>query len=59
MLVLTGQLPCVQIANVIMPTPEEKAQREAIDAKLDEITRRLAAAVGRSANARGFPLKEA
>src|SRR6266480_4114389 len=41
MLALTGQLPLVQIANVIMPTPEEKAQREAIDAKLDEITRRL------------------
>src|SRR5205814_5651915 len=33
--------PTVQIANVIMPTPEEKAQREAIDAKLDAITRRL------------------
>jgi len=31
----------VQIANVIMPTEEEKAQRKAIDAKLDEITRRL------------------
>ena len=59
MLALTGQLPLVQIANVIMPTPEEKAKREAIDAKLDEITRRLAAAAGRSANARGFPLKEA
>src|SRR5438552_10946555 len=59
MLALTGQLPLVQIANVIMPTPEEKAKREAIDAKLDEITRRLAAAEGRSANARGFPLKEA
>ena len=38
MLALTGQLPLVQIANVIMPTPEEKAKREAIDAKLDEIT---------------------
>src|SRR5437899_8149482 len=41
MLALTGQLPLVQIANVIMPTPEEKAQRAAIDAKLDAITRRL------------------
>jgi len=41
MLALTGQLPLVQIANVIMPTPEERAQREAIDQKLDEITRRL------------------
>jgi hypothetical protein len=43
MLALTGQVPCLQIANVIMPTPEEKAERRAIDAKLDEITRRLAA----------------
>ena len=43
MLALTGQLPLVQIANVIMPTPEERAERRAIDAKLDEITRRLAA----------------
>src|SRR5437773_9194244 len=41
MLALAGQLPVVQIANVIMPTPEERAQREAIDQKLDEITRRL------------------
>ena len=41
MLALTGQGPCLQIANVIMPTPEEKAQREAIDQKLDAITRRL------------------
>ena len=41
MLALTGQGPCLQIANVIMPTPEEKAQRKAIDAKLDEIIRRL------------------
>ena len=41
MLALTGQGPCLQIANVIMPTPEERAQREAIDQKLDEITRRL------------------
>jgi len=41
MLALTGQLPLVQMANVIMPTPEERAQREAIDQKLDEITRRL------------------
>jgi len=41
MLALTGQLPAVQIANVILPTPEEDARRRAIDAKLDEITRRL------------------
>jgi hypothetical protein len=41
MLALTGQLPCVQIANVVMPTAEEQAEMRAIDAKLDEITRRL------------------
>ena len=44
MLALTGQLPLVQIANVVLPTPEQDAQRQAIDRKLDEITRRLAAA---------------
>ena len=38
MLALTGQLPSVQIANVVLPTPEEDAARRAIDAKLDEIT---------------------
>lgn len=35
--------PTVQIANVVMPTPEEKAERQAMFAKLEEITRRLAA----------------
>ena len=42
MLALSGQLSLVQIANVILPTPEQDAQREAIDAKLDAITKRLA-----------------
>jgi hypothetical protein len=32
----------VQIANVIQPTPEERAERQAMFAKLEEITRRLA-----------------
>jgi hypothetical protein len=41
MLALTGQLPSVQIANVVLPTPQEDAERRAIDAKLDEITRLL------------------
>src|SRR5437899_5927989 len=41
MLALTGQLPSVQIANVIMPTPEERAEMRAVDAKLDEIAARL------------------
>jgi hypothetical protein len=40
MLALTGQLPSVQIA-VVMPTPEERAELRAVDAKLDEIARRL------------------
>jgi len=44
MLALTGQTPAVQIANIVMPSEEERAERRAIDAKLDEITRRLAAA---------------
>src|SRR5436190_12381241 len=34
MLALAGQLPSVQIANVIMPTPEERAEMRATDAKL-------------------------
>jgi hypothetical protein len=34
--------PTVQIANVIQPTPEERAERQAMFAKLEEITRRLA-----------------
>ena len=41
MLALTGQLPLVQIANVILPTPEEEAKRDALHAKLDEITAML------------------
>jgi hypothetical protein len=42
MLALTGQTPALQIANLIMPTEEERAERRAIDAKLDAIARRLA-----------------
>jgi len=41
MLALTGQMPCVQIAKVIMPTEEEREERRAIDARLDAIARRL------------------
>jgi len=41
LLALTGQMPSVYIANVILPTPEERAARDAIHAKLYEITRRL------------------
>jgi len=59
MLALTGQLPLVQIANVIMPTPEERAQREAIDQKLDEITRRLRDAAQTREDSRQRKLNEA
>ena len=41
MLALTGQMPAFQIANIIMPTEQERAERRAIDAKLDAIARRL------------------
>src|SRR5439155_3596167 len=39
MLALTGQMPAFQIANIIMPTEQERAERRAIDAKLDAIAR--------------------
>jgi hypothetical protein len=42
MLALTGQTPAFQIANIVMPSEEERAERRAIDAKLDAIARRLA-----------------
>src|SRR6516162_123882 len=41
MLALTGQMPCVQIANVVMPTPEQDEARRRVDDALDEITRLL------------------
>jgi transposase-like protein len=41
LLALTGQTPAVQIANIAMPSEEERAERRAIDAKLDAIARRL------------------
>jgi hypothetical protein len=41
MLALTGQMPALQIANIVLPTPEQDAEREAIHAKLDAIARRL------------------
>jgi len=41
MLALTGQVPLVQIAQVVLPTPEEDARRQALDDKLDALTRRL------------------
>jgi len=44
LLLLQGQLPGVQVAVINMPTEEERAERRAVDAKLDAITRRLAEA---------------
>ena len=41
MLALTGQTPALQIANIVMPTEEERAERRAIDDKLDAIAKRL------------------
>ena len=41
MLALTGQTPALQIANIIMPTPEEREARDASHRRLDEITRWL------------------
>src|SRR5215472_1750024 len=43
MLALTGQLPCVQIANVVIPTPEQEAERERLHDQLDALTKRLMA----------------
>jgi hypothetical protein len=42
MLALTGQMPAFQIANIIMPTEQEREERRAIDARLDAIARSLA-----------------
>jgi hypothetical protein len=40
-LALLGQSPAVQIANVIMPSEAERAERRAMHDKLDAIARRL------------------
>jgi hypothetical protein len=49
MLALTGQTPAFQFANIVMPSEEERAERRAIDAKLDAIARRLREAQGADA----------
>jgi len=38
---LTGQMPTVQIANLVMPTEKEREARRATDRRLDEIALRL------------------
>ena len=43
MLALTGQTPAVQIANIVLPSEEERAERRALHDKLDEIAARLKA----------------
>jgi hypothetical protein len=43
MLALTSESPAVQIANIWMPSAEERAERRAIHDRLDEISRSLAA----------------
>jgi hypothetical protein len=40
-LALTGQTPTLQIANIVLPSEEERAERRAIDARLDAIAKRL------------------
>jgi hypothetical protein len=41
MLALTGQMPAVQIANVIMPSEADREERRALHDKLDAIAARL------------------
>ena len=41
MLALTGQMPSVNIANIVMPTPEQDEDRRRAHHALDEITRLL------------------
>ena len=42
MLALTGQMPAVQIANLIMPSEADREERRQLHDKLDAIARRLA-----------------
>jgi hypothetical protein len=42
MLALTGQTPALQIANIVMPTEEERAERWRLHDQLDAIARKLA-----------------
>ena len=44
MLALTGEAPALQIANIVMPSEEERAERRAMHDRLDAIARRLAGA---------------
>jgi hypothetical protein len=46
MLALTGQMPTVQIANIVMPSAEERAKIDASHRALDAIAWRLAESQG-------------
>jgi hypothetical protein len=46
MLALTGQMPTVQIANIVMPSAEERAKIDASHRALDAIARRRAESQG-------------
>ena len=41
MLALTGQMPSLQIANLVMPSEEERAERRRMHATLDALARQL------------------
>jgi hypothetical protein len=49
MLALTGQTPAVQIANIVLPSKEERAERRRLHDRLDAIARRLRQAQGADA----------
>jgi hypothetical protein len=49
MLALTGQTPSLQIANIVMPTEQEREERRQVHARLDAIARRLATSQAREA----------
>jgi hypothetical protein len=41
MLALTGQMPCINIANLTLPTPEEREALRRRDMALDAIAKEL------------------
>ena len=41
MLALTGQTQSLQIANIVMPTEQEREERRLVHARLDAIARKL------------------
>jgi hypothetical protein len=41
LLALTGQMPSLQIANIMMPSEEERERQRELDRRLDAIARRL------------------